>query len=203
MRKLAAAAVVVLVAVLAYVWLAPTVIPAVAAPRIEAGGSGPRKPAAEPLRAVGPTAARPGAAPAPVAKAAPSVADLQARDKRRKDALAPFQAALLGSLDSCLTPTPGPRTPQRLVLHFERAPSAPAGPEQFTLVGVDPADTIAGQASPRESPSWRCFSAQIGKPLVVAAGPAQQEARFSEVVAIPLPMSVGWAAPPQPGFRIR
>jgi hypothetical protein len=119
---------------------------------------------------------------------------LQARDQRRRDAMGPFQASLLGAIDSCLTPGPGPRAPHRLALRFERARDADAARERFTLTAIDPVDVRPGQPSPRETPAWACFAGLAGRTLDIPSGAGAQESSFQEVVAIPLPTSVGWAA---------
>jgi hypothetical protein len=125
---------------------------------------------------------------------ATELAALQDRDQRRRAAMAQFQAGLLVGLDRCLPAGPGPRTPQRLVLHFERAQPGDAGHERFQLVAVDPVDAAPNQPSPRQSPAWACFAGLAGRTVDVAIGAASQESSFQEVVAIPLPTSVGWAA---------
>jgi len=205
MRRLTIAAGTVLIAALAIVWwlddaeapTAPAPLATVPSPpgAIEASRA-----------AAGPAAPSPAAraAPAPTAPAAkPTVEALQARDARRRDAMGRFQASLLVGLDSCMNAGPGPRAPQRLVLRFTRderdspPASGPATAERFSLAAVEPVDAVAGQRSPRESPSWPCFASLVGRTIEIPSGSAPQESSFQEVVALPLPMSVGWAGTPQ------
>ena len=138
-------------------------------------------------------------APSPAAE----IPALRARDQRRRDAVAPFGASLLGALDGCLTPGPGPRVPQRLLLHFERAQAASPEHETFKLTGVEPVDQRPGQPSLRGTPVGTCLSALAGRTLEIPAGAGSQESSFQEIIAIPIPLSVAWAPPQPPEFPVR
>lgn len=194
MRAVVVAAVLALLATLAFVWVdrepdhakgpadaEPAAQPAAAAARAGVGGdrSRPTMPAATPHTA---------AAPA-------TPAELQARDQRRRQALGPFAASLLPSFDGCLQAGAGPRTPQRLVVHFERSAATDPAVEQFAVSAIEPADVAPGGPAPQQTPAWACIQAVIGRKLTIAAGAVSQESRFREVVAIPLPATVGWARP--------
>jgi hypothetical protein len=108
--------------------------------------------------------------------------------------MAQFQGGMLVGIDRCLSAGPGPRSPQRFVLHFERSRAGDTSHERFTLVALDPVDAAPNQPSSRQSPAWACFAGLAGRTVDIPVGAASQESSFQEVVAIPLPTSVGWAA---------
>ncbi len=133
---------------------------------------------------------------------------LEARDRRRRDVMVPFGTSLLAALDGCLTPGPGPRVPQRLLLHFERVSDGPragssgkrAGFETFTLKSVAPADMPPGKPALLGTQVGTCLSTLAGRTLDIPSGPGSQEDTFQEVVAIPIPAAVAWAPPSPPHF---
>ncbi|MBI5608121.1 MAG: hypothetical protein HY902_04515 [Deltaproteobacteria bacterium] len=136
-------------------------------------------------------AANPGAA----ASAPSDPVALQARDDRRRAVMGPFQGALLQTIDRCLPTAAGPRMPQRLVVRFERV-SVDATHEHYKVAAVEPVGAAPGQPPPQQSPAWACIASAVGQPLDIPVGPGAQEPKFAELVAFPLPMSVGWAATP-------
>lgn len=123
---------------------------------------------------------------------------LQARDQRRRDAVAPFGASLLAALDGCFTAGPGPRVPQRLLLRFERAAAATPGHETFKLKNIAPLDVPPGQPQLRDTQVGTCLSALAGRTLDVPSGAGSQESSFDEIIALPIPASLAWAPPQLP-----
>ncbi|MBK8256747.1 MAG: hypothetical protein IPK82_29255 [Polyangiaceae bacterium] len=124
---------------------------------------------------------------------AAEIPDLVARDQRRRDAIGSFGFSLLGALDVCIAAGPGPRVPQRLLLHFERAKESAPGQETFELKSVAPADMRPDQPDLRGTPIGTCLSGLAGRVLSIPAGPGTQESSFQEFIAIPIPASVAWA----------
>jgi hypothetical protein len=149
-----------------------------------APASRPRTPVADPRIAAAPQAQLPDAQA------------LRARDDRRRDAVASLGASILPGLDRCVGAGPGPRSPRRLVLSFERAPSGDPAQERFRVARVDPVDASPGDPSIGARGALACISTLVGTTLDIPTGSAPQEPRFQEVVAIPLPTSVGWAGRP-------
>lgn len=137
-----------------------------------------------------------------------SVPALQARDERRRAAVARFHGTVLAELNRCLPQRPGPRSPQELVVHFvaaepaAQAPGAAAAVEAFKVSAIEPVGVAPGQPSPRETPAWACFEGLSGTRLEIPAGAGKQPAQFRELMTLPLPASVGWAHAGVPGARI-
>ncbi len=146
--------------------------------------------------ALAPANARPQspAAAQPSAQGAVPMADLQARDQRRRQAVAQLQPRLMANLDRCLAAPAGPRSNQRLVLHFERT-TPTDGQEHFKIAEFMPVGPPAAVDALRQTPVWSCLQSLVGQPLDIPVGPGGQEPKFQEVVAIPVPDRAGWTPP--------
>ncbi len=112
----------------------------------------------------------------------------------------PFSMSVVAGLDRCVTPGPGPRVPQRILLRFSRSSKATPGQETFELKSVLPLEGRPGQPPATESPLRACLSSLVGQTLLIPAGAAPQESSFEEIITIPIPASVAWASPQPPQF---
>ncbi len=110
------------------------------------------------------------------------------------EALHRFQFTSLPAIDGCTGgPAPGPRFPQRILLHFRRAEApetgGPATEDRFIATEASLVPTPEGKG-PGAPPSQvvGCLNQLVGKDLRVPLGTVPEDtSEFSQTIELPLP----------------